>query len=324
MKALVKAALAVAKDYPVFPTTAKKMPSISNRELGLAKGQGGFKIATQDPDRVIELFSHPKAETVSVPCGPMSGILVVDPDLYKGQHVVDWHEENRHWLEKTLCHKTKRDGRHYIFQWTDKVRFPATLADGVDIKGHGGYVVWAGSGGYSVHKKLSVKPFPVDALQAAMIAKGGSGNVLQMDSFNSATDDELIEQIKKATELYPALRSLSYRMPSRRNDDGSHYTEAEMINILENIMDLSVAATPSHPRHEDWVDRRGKIPELVSTAIQKDRRGVDLSPAELLAMQQGESFIQTQEMIARSSRPIGPQRETTMSDIESLVELPVF
>ena len=120
--------------------------------------------------------------------GPMSGLLAIDPALYKGQHVVDWHAENLHWLEKTLCHTTKRGGRHYIFQWTDKVRFPATLADGVDVKGHGGYVVWPGSGGYSVHKKLSVKPFPLDVLQAAMIAKGGSGNVLQMDSFNSATN----------------------------------------------------------------------------------------------------------------------------------------
>ena len=106
------------------------------------------------------------------------------------------------------------------------------MADGVDIKGHGGYVVWPGSGGYSVHKKLSVKPFPIDVLQAAMIEKGGSGNVMQMDSFNSATDDELIEQIKKATELYPALRSLSYRMPGRRQDDGSRLTEPEMVNIL--------------------------------------------------------------------------------------------
>jgi len=316
---LIKAALEVAKRFPVFPTTAKKMPCWSNKELDLPKGEGGFKIATQDPDRVRELFEHRNAETVSVPCGPMSGIVVIDPDLYKGQHVVDWHSENLHWLEKTLCHTTKRGGRHYIFKWTDKVRFPATLADGVDVKGHGGYVVWPGSDGYTVYKDLSVKPFPLDVLQAAMIAKGGSGNVLQMSSFNSATDEELIEQIKNATELYPALRSLSYRMPSRRNDDGTYLTETEMVNILENVMDLSVAATPSHPRHDDWVDRRGKIPELVSTAIQKEKRGVDLSPSELAAMQQGESFIKTEEMIVKSSRPIGPQWETTISDIEERV-----
>ena len=319
MKALIVTALAVAKHYPVFPTNGNKLPCWSNKELGVRKGEGGFKVATQDPDRVVKLFSHPKARQVSVPMGPMSGLLAVDPDLYKGQHVVDWHAENLHWLEKTLCHTTKRGGRHYIFEWTDKVRFPATLADGVDIKGHGGYVVWPGSDGYTVYKKLSVKPFPLDVLQAAMIAKGGSGNVLQMSSYNSATDEELIEQIKDATELYPALRSLSYRMPGRRNDDGTYLTETEMINILENVMDLSVAATPSHPRHDDWVDRRGKIPELVSTAAEKERGGVGLTPTELAAMQQGESFIKTQEMIAKSSRPIGPQRETTISDIEKRV-----
>ena len=320
MKSLIVTALAVAKHYPVFPTNGSKLPCWSNKELNLPKGEGGFKIATQDPDRVVELFSHPKAKQVSVPMGPMSGLLAIDPDLYKGQHVVDWHAKNLHWLEKTLCHKTQRGGLHYIFKWTDKVRFPATLADGVDVKGHGGYVVWPGSGGYERANNNSIKAFPLNVLQAAMIAKGGSGNVLQMDGFNSATDDELIEQIKNATELYPALRSLSYRMPGRRNNDGTYLTETEMINILENVMDCSVASSSTHPRHDDWLDRRRKISELVSTAAEKERGGGGgLTPTELSAMQQGESFIETQEMIARSSRPIGPQRETTISDIEERV-----
>ena len=48
MKPIVKAALAVAKKYPVFPTI-KKMPCWSNSELGVGKGEGGYKIATQDP-----------------------------------------------------------------------------------------------------------------------------------------------------------------------------------------------------------------------------------------------------------------------------------
>jgi hypothetical protein len=319
MRAIVKAALAVSKSYPVFPTTSKKMPCWSNRELGCAKGEGGFKIATQDRDEVVRLFSHRNAETVSVPMGPMSGLLAIDPDLYKGQHVVDWHAENLHWLKKTLCHETKNGGRHYFFEWTDKVRFPATLAAGVDVKGHGGYVVFPPSGGYTVLRKLKVKPFPLDVLQAAMIAKGGTGNVIQMDSYNQATDDDLIASIQKATELYPALRSLAYRMPGRRQDDGTYLTEDEMITILENLMDTSIAADAGHDRHDNWIDRRSKIPELVTTAMEKEKQGVGLTDAEISAIGQGESFIQAQETIAASSRPIGPQQEVSLEQIEALV-----
>jgi len=316
MRAIIKAALHVAKSYPVFPTTKAKLPCWSNRALGCAKGEGGFKVATQDRDRIIELFSHPQASQVSVPCGPMSGLLVVDPDLYKGKHVVDWHEENKHWLEKTLCHQSKNGGLHYLFEWTDKVRFPSTLAEGVDVKGHGGYVVFPPSDGYTVLRKRKVQPFPVDILQAAMIAKGGSGNVVQLDSYNSSTDDDLIERIQKATALYPSLRSLAYRMPGRRQSNGTYLSETEMIRILNNVMDTSVAASPAHPRHEDWLDRRGKIPELVKTAMEKENAVYnELTDLEVSAMSQGESFIKTQEMIAASSRPIGPQRETQVTDI---------
>jgi hypothetical protein len=312
MSPLVLAALAVAKNYPVFPTTSKKMPCWSNKELGVKKGEGGFKIATQDPERVKELFSHRNAETVSVPTGAtMSGLLCIDVDIYKGGHVVDWHEANREWLEKTLCHETQSGGLHYIFRCTDKTRrFPATLAAGVDVKGHGGYVVFPPSGGYTVLHKRTVKDFP-----AGVVAKGSTGNVIQMDSYNQYTDAQLIEQIEQATELYPALRSLAYRMPSRRQPDGSYLTETEAINILENICDTSVGASEAHPRHDDWLDRRGKIPDLVGTSFKKAFAGlgVGLTDMEIEALSEGDSFIDT---IAIGPRFIGPQRETTPKDIE--------
>jgi hypothetical protein len=320
MKAIVKAALAVAKHYPVFPTTSKKLPCWSNLELDVPKGKGGFHIASMDPARVRELFEHPHAETVSVPMGPqMSGLVAIDVDLYKGGAVVDWHTANLHWLEKTLCHRTQRGGLHYIFKCPDNVKFPATMAEGVDIKAHGGYVVFPPSGGYTVQSKKSIKPFPIPQLEAAMKAKGGTGNVVSLGTYNNATDEELIEHIQNATELYPALRSLAYRMPGRRQDDGSYLDEQQMTNILENVMDCSLAADASHPRHEDWLDRRGKISELVVSGIDKDKVGVGLTATELSAMQQGESFIKAQEMIAASSRPIGPQQEVSLIQIEALV-----
>lgn len=160
-----------------------------------------------------------------------------------------------------------------------------------------------------------IAPFSMDLLKAAMLAKGGTGGVT-LDSYNPATDDELIKNIQEATELYPALRSLAYRMPGRRQDNGTYLTKDEMVNILEYIMDTSVAADAGHVRHDDWLDRRGKISDLVTSAIEKEKEGVRLTDVELLAMAQGESFIETQKMLAASTRPFGLQRETTISDVE--------
>lgn len=153
--ALVEAALRVAKSgLPCFPTINKK-PSWSNKELGVAKGEGGYKIATTDPERIVELFSHPRAKEVSVPMGAMSGLLCVDIDLYKGPAVQEWYEKNRHYFENTLCHSTPRGGLHFFFKHPgDNIHFPATLAEGVDIKANGnGYVCWPDDiSGYEVEK----------------------------------------------------------------------------------------------------------------------------------------------------------------------------
>ena len=98
---LIKAALDVAASgLPVFPTS-DKVPVWSNSELGVGPGQGGYKVATTDPDRVVELFSHPRAKEIAVPMGAMSGLMCVDVDLHKGPQVQQWLDENHRWLMET-------------------------------------------------------------------------------------------------------------------------------------------------------------------------------------------------------------------------------
>jgi RecA-family ATPase len=308
---VLDAALEVGMMYPVFPTSNKR-PCWSNDQLGVKTGNGGFKIASQDPARIRELFAHQYAEEVSVPTGEVSGILCIDIDLYKGDHVVKWHEENRHWLEKTLCHQSSRGGLHYIFNWPDGVRFPATLTEGVDVKGHGGFIVFPPSGGYTVLKDNLRQDFPLEQLEKAMRAKGGTGSVTGGSAYNEASDDELVSQIQNATELYPALRTLSYRMASRREDP------EHIIAGLEHVMDSSVAADAGHPRHDDWLDRKSKIEDLVDSAIKKHNRPV-MSKEAAAMLTEGKSFIDTEKMIAAATRPVGPQRETKAEDIEAIV-----
>jgi len=146
---LIDLALGVARQYPVFPTNNKK-PSWSNKELGVAKGDGGYKIATQDPERVKELFSHSNATEIAVPMGSMSGLICVDVDSHKSEEAAQWMRDNWEFLKDTLIHRTRSGGYHFIFQHPgDKIRFPATLAPGVDLKAGGtGYICWPGTDGY--------------------------------------------------------------------------------------------------------------------------------------------------------------------------------
>jgi hypothetical protein len=92
---LIDKALAVAREgYPVFPCSRNKRPCWSNEELGVADGEGGLKIATQDPEEIKRLFAHPRAALIGVPTGPASGLAVVDVDVKDGKCGQDWYDNH--------------------------------------------------------------------------------------------------------------------------------------------------------------------------------------------------------------------------------------
>lgn len=315
MGALVEAALAVAKTgLPVFPTTDKR-PTWSNKDLGVDKGEGGYKIATTDPERIKELFGHRDALELAIPMGEMSGLICVDIDWYKATEddaladLEAWCAGWKATITKTLRHRTRSGGEHVFFKHPgDDIRFPATLRKYVDLKAGGnGYVCWPPTEGYKKIGRVSKpKPFPIEMLEEAMKAKGGSGNVKSGSStFNPETDGEIAQSIFDADELYPALRTLSYRLAGRT------YTREEQLEILFGLMDQSVAADSSHPRHDDWEDRRSKIEDLVDSAIEK--QGLQLTDKQLDTMAQVGGFTRGDPT---ETCPIGPQRETSIEDIE--------
>lgn len=315
---LVEAALAVAKRYPVFPTDNKK-PCWSNDELGVGKGQGGYKIATKDAPEVERLFSHRGATEIAVPMGAMSGLMCIDVDLYKYPDLTQWVTDNWSHLKNTLSHSTRSGGRHFFFQHPgDGHRFPAQIRDGVDIKAVGtGYVCWPGTKGYEVVRHGKTRAWPKKLIEAALKARGGTGRTTT-GSFNELTDTELVEQIQSTSVIYPALRSLAFRLPGKTNPaTGTRMSISEQEQTLHNVMDTSLAADPGHPRHDDWVDRRSKIEELVESANRIHHAPeMDADVAALLAAET--PFVDPKELIA-ADRPIGPQRETTPEDIEARV-----
>lgn len=303
---LIKAALEV--QLPVFPTN-DKIPVWSNAELGVGRGEGGYKVATTDPARIIELFSHPRAREIAVPMGAMSGLMCIDVDLHKGEHVQDWLDQNIMWLTETRCHSTRSKGLHFIFKHVEGVRFPAQLADGVDVKAGGsGYICWPGTPGYEVFGDVPISKFPMDMLPEAS-RNTSSGEIL----WNAVSMDELVERIKTAEDLYPSLRTLSMRLPDQKGPDGKPLSRDAQVQVLMALLDASEAANPSHRRHEDWVDRRRKVADLVDSALAKRENAFPQDVIDHM-MSEGPSVME-----APLARPIGPQRETTAEDIEARV-----
>lgn len=307
---IVKEALEVAKTYPVFPTNDKK-PCWSNAELKVGKGEGGYKIATQDPKQIKKLFSHRLATEIAVPMGDMSGLMCVDVDVYKDPELEEW-VKSQIGLEETLTHVTRSGGKHFIFKHPGAMRFPSTLREGVDIKAVGaGYICFPPTAGYKVLNDTSIKSFPMSLLHNAT-GQQVNGK-LATSSFNDATDDDLINRIASATDLYPALRTLSYRLPSRRNDNGDLFSKDEQLAVLKNIMLTSDAKNAGHKRHDDWLDRFNKITDLVESANRKADLQVSQTAIDKITGD-GESFFKD-----APQRPIGVQREATIDDIEAYV-----
>lgn len=72
-KTLAEIALEISEEYPVFLCRADKSPLTPR----------GFKDATQDPQAITRLFSHPEAALIGVPTGDVTKIVVIDTHCAK-------------------------------------------------------------------------------------------------------------------------------------------------------------------------------------------------------------------------------------------------
>ena len=268
---LIEAALAVAAEgWPVFPTRDKK-PAWSNADLSemlgeeIDRGQGGYKVATTDPERIRQMFQ--RGTEIAVPTGKVSGAAVIDVDAYKAEGK-KWLDSHRPVLQQTRSHSTRSGGFHFLYK-LPQGRLPATLAPGVDVKGDGGYVCFPPTEGYKLlDGNTEILPFPEELLATKALSKT-NGQTPPATGVNSVDDDELVRRILDADELYPALRALSWRMGMRK------LSAEEIEGALERIMAASVAAAEGHPRHEDWLERRTKLGELALSAVEKQERQKD-------------------------------------------------
>lgn len=156
----VRAALAVAKDYPVFPCDG-----VSKRPLV----EHGFKAATRDAAIVARWWRQYPEALIGVPTGSASGLLAIDIDPQGRQ----WLEQVRSRLGAHRLHGTRR-GKHLLYRTNGTaIRNSASqVADGVDVRGEGGYVIWwPAHGGVSVGEPGQLPGWLARAVRSGSVRK---------------------------------------------------------------------------------------------------------------------------------------------------------
>lgn len=151
---LIELALRLSEKWtaPVFPCNALKKPLTPN----------GFHGATSDPETITKLFGRRDAVLVGLPTGATSRISVIDLDVAKDGtgSGLDWFVKNKHRLPATYAVRTPSGGMHFYYSHVEGVRCSQSqIADRVDIRGTGGYII-CGGGQYSVIKDRELADFP--------------------------------------------------------------------------------------------------------------------------------------------------------------------
>lgn len=180
------------------------------------------------------------ATAVGVPMGARSGLLTVDLDDYKGQAPQKWLKA--HGAPKTRVHGTASGGRHLIFEMPDDVDLgnhsPAD-AEGLDIRGTGGFIVWADLlGRYRVIDDLDPTSLPESMAQELVELREKSGTMLLDDQELPTWRPQDIDEVETVRKLERALASATDLKFAHRWDGGTH----GMKDTSASAMDMAMAS----------------------------------------------------------------------------------
>ena len=128
--------------FPVFPCKQNKSPLTTH----------GFKDATTDLDIIEKYWNRYPNALIGVPTGGVSGLFVIDIDNGNGKTGEATFKKLGYDDPETVQTNTQSGGRHLLFKYDSSIPQQSkanTLGQFIDTRGDGGYIIWAGSNGYS-------------------------------------------------------------------------------------------------------------------------------------------------------------------------------
>lgn len=153
--------VAATLSLPVFPCREKDTEYVKNGEQRKINAKApytrnGFKDATTDLETIDRLWQRYPHAMVGVPMGQASGLIAVDIDEGNGKSGEATFAALKLDDPLTVQTRTLSGGRHLFFKCSKalEIRNDTSTVFGrdIDVRGEGGYVIWAGSraaeGGY--------------------------------------------------------------------------------------------------------------------------------------------------------------------------------
>jgi putative DNA primase/helicase len=189
----VRSALAIAADYPVFPCDPESKRPLTQR---------GFKEASQDSTIVARWWRRHPLALIGVPTGTASGLIAIDVDP-DGR---DWYREHKDALGAHRLHATRR-GKHLLYRQngTEIRNSTSVVADGVDVRGEGGYVIWwPAHGGVAVGEPGDMPRWLTQAT-GARNKLNGSGRGAVEEATGAEEDDSRDKRVFRSGERNDAL-----------------------------------------------------------------------------------------------------------------------
>jgi hypothetical protein len=157
----------------------------------------------------------PDWKRIGVPTGSANGIDVVDVDVKHGARGADWFWRHFEGLPKTRMQVTESGGYHILFRHHEGLRGSTSrIADGVDVRADGNYVIWWAREGLPVANADLLAEWPEWLLAAALngqrkhsppkhriSVRDGTANAATADCANDAVSGKA----ECAQETHPSM-----------------------------------------------------------------------------------------------------------------------
>jgi hypothetical protein len=211
----------IAKNFIVIPCN-NKIPILKNWS----------QIEEQDPEEIFNYFKNGKANQIGI---RTDDVFVVDVD-YDTTKQVDGYNSLRQLQQiipddfsNTLQAKTPRGGKHFYFKKPEDIEIKNTtnLAEGVDIRGSGGFVVAYPSKGYEFIDNTKQASMPSKKL--VDLIHGNVKPLIQNKSKSEIKSNDIIGKISDGREAL--MQKIVYK----------HFAELKKQNRLnfENLYNKS-------------------------------------------------------------------------------------
>jgi hypothetical protein len=300
-----------ARGWPVFPVNARtKRPLITDWP----------NQATTDPEVIRAIWGRNPRAGIGIVTGSKSGLVVVDLDVKNakdGPGNWDRYLQSKDvYLPETVTVRTRSGGQHRYYrvpEGADYTNSAGTVAEGVDVRGTGGYVVAPPTPGYefiteldgAMLPELPVGVLPEKRMPATAQPRNKRSREYAFAAFSGGLDD------------------LAAAAEGERNDTLNRVAYSAAQSVADGLLDEATVRGLLRVRGLEAGLSESEVRSTMDSAFSKFEGQLELAPVSLLSGPWGGPYQSFDDVLAESQAKIptiwGPPESPLWSKGESLM-----